>query len=357
MSFKQAMYLALTVLCIYYPITIYFNIPMGHWKNVQFLVFPAIVNFIFYALLIIAIDRIIDRSEKLIGPRILELRIGTIVLSIVVALVAVLLSQLLFKLSVKIGSMLTEPMSQEEFRIGKPPQFAWWNALRRTNNGLTIVISISIFYLILNRKSHFRMRHMEIQAEQLMKENAMAQFEALKNQVSPHFLFNSLSILSSLVHVDANLSEKFIDQLSKAYRYILEHKDNDTVSLKTELDFLASYAFLLKIRFENKFDVKISITDQEAEKYYIAPLTLQLLIENCVKHNRMSQKEPLVITILIKDDYLVVMNPVRPRSELERITSTGIGLTNIKNRYQLLTKSPVQIGKDEDLFTVKIPLL
>lgn len=359
MSFKQAIYLALTVLCIYYPIIIYFTIPMGHWRDVQFLVFPAIVNFIFYALLIIAIDRIIDSSEKLIGPGILELRFKTIALSIVVAVMAVLLSQLLFKLNYKIWSMLSESMSQEEVRRpgNRPPQFAWWNALRRTNNGLTLVISISIFYLILNRKSHFRMRHMEIQAEQLMKENALAQFEALKNQVSPHFLFNSLSILSSLVHVDANLSEKFIDQLSKAYRYILEQKDNETVSLKTELDFLHSYAFLLKIRFEDKFDVKIYITDKEAEKYCIAPLTLQLLIENCVKHNRMSQKEPLIVTILIKDDYLVVINPVRPRSEIERTTSTGIGLSNIKNRYQLITKSPVQISKEEELFEVKIPLL
>jgi len=162
-SFKQAIYLALTVLCIYYPITIYYNIPIGHWKNVQFLVFPAIVNFIFYALLIIAIDRIIDWSEKIIGPGILELRIKTIALSIVVAVVAVLLSQLLFKLNVKIWSMVTEPISQEEIRRpgDRPPQFVWWNALRRTNNGLTIVISISIFYLILNRKSHFRMRYIE----------------------------------------------------------------------------------------------------------------------------------------------------------------------------------------------------
>lgn len=358
-SFKQAIFLALTVLCIYYPITIYYNIPIDHWRNVQFLVFPAIVNFVFYVLLIIAIDRIIDESEKLVGPRILELRIRTIVLSIVVAVVAVFLSQLLFKLNVKVWSLLSEAISQEDVRRpgGRPPQFPWWSALRRTNNGLTIVISISIFYLILNRKSHFRMRYMEIQAEQLKKENALAQFEALKNQVSPHFLFNSLSILSSLVHVDANLSERFIDQLSKAYRYILEHKDNDTVSLKTELNFLESYAFLLKIRFENKFDVKVSITDEEAEKYHIAPLTLQLLIENCVKHNRMSENEPLIVTILIKDEYLVVVNTVRPRSELERIVSTRIGLANIKNRYQLLTKSPVQIAHDERLFTVKIPLI
>jgi len=357
-SFKRAIYLALTVLCIYYPITIAANIPLEHWRNVRFLALPATVHFVFYVLLVIAIDRIIDGSEKLIGPRILELRIGTIGLSIVVAVMAVVLSQLLFRLNSKIWSMLAEPMSQVVGvrRPGmRPPQL--WVAIGRTNYALTFVISISIFYLILNRKSHFKMRDMEIQAAQLRKENALAQFEALKNQISPHFLFNSLSILSSLVHVDANLSEKFIDRLSKAYRYILEQKDNDTVSLKTELDFLNAYAFLLKIRFENKFDVKIFITDQEAEKYHIAPLTLQLLIENCVKHNRMSQKEPLVITILIEDNYLVVTNPVRPRDEIERIASTGIGLSNIKNRYQLLTKSSVQIGQDEKLFTVKIPLI
>lgn len=356
-SFKQALYLALTVLCIYYPITIAANIPLEHWKNIQVFVLPAIVHFAFYALLIIAIDRIIDAAEKLIGPRILELRIGTIALSILVALMAVVLSQLLFKLNFKIWDILTEPMSKTQIRnLGNGPT-PLWQALGRANYALTLVTSISIFYLILNRKSHFRMRSMEIQAEQLMKENALAQFEALKNQVNPHFLFNSLSILSSLVHVDANLSEKFIDQLSKAYRYILEQKDNDTVSLKTELDFLNAYAFLLKIRFENKLAMRILVKDQEAEKYQVAPLTLQLLIENCVKHNRMSEKEPLVITILIEDDYLVVINPLKPRSEIEGIQSTGIGLANIKKRYQLLTQSPVQIGKDEGVFTVKIPLL
>lgn len=352
------MYLALTVLCIYYPITIAANIPLEHWKNVRFLALPAVVHFVFYALLILAIDRIIDAFEKWTGPGTLELRIGTIALSIVVAVIAVILSQLLFKISSKIWLTLTEVLMYEEIgRIGQRPRLLLWNAVGRTNYALTFVISMSIFYLILNRKSHVRMRSMEIQAEQLMKENAVAQFEALKNQVSPHFLFNSLSILSSLVHVDANLSEKFIDQLSKAYRYILEQKDNETVSLKTELDFLNAYAFLLKIRFENKFDVKICVTDQDAEKYHIAPLTLQLLIENCVKHNRMSEKEPLIVTIFIKGDYLVVINPVRPRQELEKISSTRIGLSNIKNRYHLLTKSPVKIEQGEELFQVKIPLI
>jgi len=358
-GFKRAIYLALTVLCIYYPITIAANIPLEHWRNARFLALPAAVHFVFYVLLIMAIDRIIDQAEKLIGPRILELKIRTIALSIVVAVMAVLLSQLLFKLNYTIWSMMTEQMSQVNFRrpgLG-PPRLPLWNAVGRSNYALTLVISISIFYLILNRKSHFRMRSIEIQAEQLKKENALAQFEALKNQVSPHFLFNSLSILSSLVHVDANLSEKFIDQLSKAYRYILEQKNNETVSLETELNFLNAYAFLLKIRFENKFDVKTEITDQDAEKFQIAPLTLQLLIENCVKHNRMSEKEPLVIVISIEDDCLVVVNPVRPRSKDEIMTSTGIGLANIKSRYQLLTKRPVHIMHGEEVFTVTIPLL
>lgn len=354
-TFKSAIYLALTVLCIYYPITIYVNIPREHWDNVRFLAFPAIVNFIFYALLVIAIDRIIDRTEKLMGPGILELRIRTIALSIVVAIAAVLLSHILFRINIKIWSVLSELMSQRD--LGRLPPPPLWSALRRTNTGLTIVISISIFYLILNRKSHFRMRGMEIQAEQLKKENALAQFEALKNQVSPHFLFNSLSILSSLVHVDANLSEKFIDKLARAYRYILEQKDNETVSLKTELGFLNAYAFLLKIRFESKFDVKIMIADPEAEKYLIAPLTLQLLIENGVKHNRMSEKEPLIMTVSLQDGYLVAANPLRPRTEIEGTRSTGIGLANIRNRYQLLTEKPVKIAQEDGLFTVKIPLL
>jgi two-component system LytT family sensor kinase len=354
-SFKQAIYLALTVLCIYFPITIAANIPFDHLRKIHLLVLPAITNFAFYTLLILAIDRIIDAAEKLVGPRILDLQIRTIALSIIVAVVAVLLSQLLFTVSFKIAGKVVDYMGESRIRLLGPPGLL--TGLGRTNLALTIVVSISIFYLILNRKSQYRMRSMEIQAEQLMKENAVAQFEALKNQVSPHFLFNSLSILSSLVHVDATLSEKFIDQLSKAYRYILEQKDNETVSLKTELDFLNSYAFLLKIRFEKKFDVKISVTDQEREKYHIAPLTLQLLIENCVKHNRMSETEPLIVTILTSDNYLVVSNPVRPRTASERITSTGIGLSNIKNRYQLITKSPVEIEQGDGLFRVKIPLI
>lgn len=355
-SIKQAVYLALTVLCIYYPIVITANIPLRHWKDIRFLLVPAFLHFIFYVMLIVAIDYIINRFEKLMGPRILELRLGTIALSVVVAVMAVLLSQLLFRLNVKGWAMVYNAIERNGVLPGRRLP-ALWTVLGRANYALTFVISLSIFYLILNRKSYHRMRLMEVQAEQLRKESALAQFEALKNQVSPHFLFNSLSILSSLVHVDADLSEKFIDKLSQAYRYILEHKDEETVPLKTELNFLSAYAFLLQIRFENKFTVDVSLPDGIIDRYRIAPLTLQLLIENAVKHNRMSQTEPLVVALYMEGDYLVVKNPVRPRIESEGLASTGIGLTNIMNRYALLSIMPLQITAGAEWFIVKIPLL
>ncbi|HEY0771317.1 MAG TPA: hypothetical protein VGD31_13385, partial [Sphingobacteriaceae bacterium] len=146
-NFKQALYLAFTALCIYYPIIISANIPLQHWSSIQFLAIPAFFHFGFFVFLIIAIDRIIDSVEKRRGPRILELRLPTIVLSIVVGVVAVVLSQLVIKLNYKFWSMLTELMTREEMRNAgnEAPQFAWWQALRRTNFGMTLVISISIF--------------------------------------------------------------------------------------------------------------------------------------------------------------------------------------------------------------------
>ena len=164
-----------------------------------------------------------------------------------------------------------------------------------------------------------------------------------------------MSILSSLVRIDPDLSEKFIDQLSKSYRYILEHKDHYLVSLRTELDFIDAYSFLLKIRFENKFDVNYHLSELELDKYKIAPMTLQLLIENAVKHNRMSQKEPLIVEVSVLDKVLIVSNKLQVRSG--SVGSTGIGLENIKNRYALLTKIPVWAGITEDKFVVKVPLL
>ena len=191
--------------------------------------------------------------------------------------------------------------------------------------------------------------------EEREKGVAQAQFESLKNQINPHFLFNSLNVLASLVQVDADLSEKFIDQLARSYRYLLEQKDKDLVPLKTEIDFVHSFTFLLKIRFEEKLKVNIRL-DPETLGYYIAPLTLQLLIENAVKHNVISAETPLVIDIYNEgDDFLVVSNNLQLRDIL--LPSTGVGQNNIKSRYKLFTKTEVVFTVDNDEYVVRIPFI
>lgn len=191
--------------------------------------------------------------------------------------------------------------------------------------------------------------------EEREKGVAQAQFESLKNQINPHFLFNSLNVLASLVHVDADLSEKFIDQLARSYRYLLEQKDKDLVPLKTEIAFVHSFTFLLKIRFEEKLKVNIRL-DKETMNYYVAPLTLQLLIENAVKHNVISAETPLVIDIYNDgDEFLVVSNNLQLRDNL--LPSTGVGQNNIKFRYKLFTQTEVAFAVNNNQYTVRIPLI
>jgi streptogramin lyase len=233
-----------------------------------------------------------------------------------------------------------------------PPFYeTWWFY------GLCALLLFGVAFGIYRYRHNVRLRIeiMQARAVALERQQLLNEIALLKTQVNPHFLFNSLSILSSLVHVNADLSEQFIDQLSRSYRYILEQKDQSLVTIRTELEFIRSYVFLLKIRFENKLDLNIQLAENELDKYKIAPLTLQLLVENAVKHNRMSNKEPLLISVVQQGDWLEVRNPFRPRGEA--VDSTGTGLQNIINRYALLTDRPVWAGECEDQFLVKIPLL
>lgn len=220
--------------------------------------------------------------------------------------------------------------------------------------GLYMLGTIFIYTFLSGLNIYGVARKKEAQAEKLQKEFAQVRLQALKSQVNPHFLFNSLSVLSSLVHVNAELSEKFIYYLAKAYRYILEQKELELVSLKEETGFLEAYFFLLQIRFGKKIILEKNIP-VSAEKYRLPPLTLQLLIENAVKHNKMSAQEPLVIRIYLQDDILIIENNRSKREQPE--SSTGIGLENIKNRYAMVTdKKPVIIETNEN-FRVQIPLL
>ncbi len=225
---------------------------------------------------------------------------------------------------------------------------------KRAYYGLIATQTLCGFFIFLSRQLIENAQQVEVKTAQLEKENLVSQFSALKSQVNPHFLFNSLSILSSLVKRDPELSERFIEQLSTAYRYILEQKDSPLVALQTELEFLQSYTFLLRTRFEHKFEVEITVEANTRQQAQIAPLTLQLLVENAVKHNRMSEKEPLVVYIRQREKTLEIRNVLRPRGEL--VNSTGLGLQNIINRYKLLCDEPVWAGEQEGDFVVQIPL-
>lgn len=194
----------------------------------------------------------------------------------------------------------------------------------------------------------------EQESTYLKKQYAEARLQALRNQVNPHFLFNSLSVLSSLVHVNADKSEKFIIQLSRAYQYLLESQSKTIVPLSQELEFLNAYFFLLNIRFENKIKLEIEL-QVDTNQYCIPPMTLQLLVENAVKHNKMSDLEPLVISVHSLMGYLVISNNINSRQQKE--ASTGIGLDNIQSRYRLFSRQDVNIRQMSDRFEVSLPLL
>jgi sensor histidine kinase YesM len=190
-----------------------------------------------------------------------------------------------------------------------------------------------------------------IREEKLKRNILELEYTSLKNQVNPHFLFNSLNVLTSLVGENED-AVKYIKKLSEVYRYLLENKDKQTVSLSTELKFAEAYIYLHKIRFGDK--LKSTIHVQESS-FSIVPLSLQMLIENAIKHNIISEDAPLNIEIYTSDKYIIVKNNLQLKNIRE--TSLNIGLENIKKRYSYLSDKKVIIKKDEDNFIVKLPLL
>jgi hypothetical protein len=213
---------------------------------------------------------------------------------------------------------------------------------------LTVVISFHFFYFF--KKNQER----KVKESQIVAKTETAKFESLKNQLDPHFLFNSLNVLTSLIGENPKQAEKFTTKLSKVYRYVLEQKDKDLVSLEEELRFAKSYMELLQMRFEDGivFEIPENVSNSDLK---IVPLSLQLLLENAVKHNVISSEEPLKISIFEDNGCLIVKNNSNPKQSLEK--STKVGLKNITQRYKLITKSKVEIINDEKIFQVKLPLL
>ena len=194
----------------------------------------------------------------------------------------------------------------------------------------------------------------KVHESQIVAKNQTAKFESLKNQLDPHFLFNSLNVLTSLIGENPNQAEKFTTKLSKVYRYVLEQKDKDLISLVEELKFAKSYMELLQMRFEEaiEFVIPDTVSDEDLK---IVPLSLQLLLENAVKHNVITSNQPLRINIYEDHGYLVIENNINPKESLGK--STKVGLKNIQQRYELISSNKMTIDNNGNLFKVRLPLL
>ncbi|KFC60714.1 2TM domain-containing protein [Flavobacterium gilvum] len=194
----------------------------------------------------------------------------------------------------------------------------------------------------------------EVTQQRIIAGTANAKFETLKNQIDPHFLFNSLNVLSSLIEENPENAQRFTTSLSKIYRYVLEQKDKELVSISEELSFAKTYMNLLKMRFENSLFYELPETNINPEAK-VVPLSLQLLLENTVKHNVVSEQKPLHIRIFIDGDYLAIQNDFQKKEVMQ--SREGVGLQNIVDRYGIITNRKVLIEQNEQTFTVRIPIL
>ncbi|TLP71254.1 2TM domain-containing protein [Maribacter sp. ACAM166] len=216
--------------------------------------------------------------------------------------------------------------------------------------GVTLIVSLFLhaFYF------YKALQDTKVKEQKIIAGSASAKFDALKNQLDPHFLFNSLNVLTSLIEEDPSQAQKFTTSLSKVYRYVLEQKSKNLISVDEELQFARTYVRLLKMRFEDSivFEIPDKALNPEAK---IVPLSLQLLLENAVKHNVVTTSKPLHINIYEEDGFLYVTNNLQEKQVVKK--SSGVGLQNIRQRYAILTKKEMQIFKTNTEFKVRLPIL
>ena len=229
-----------------------------------------------------------------------------------------------------------------------------WNVITESS----LIILVAVIFITHVYETVFLVKESEnemIRNEQLERARAEAELEALKNQIDPHFFFNSLNTLSHLIEERPAKAKQFNDNLADVYRYILQNKARDLVLLREEMEFLESYFLLLQIRFEKAVALKLSIDQNMLQHYLVPPISLQILAENAIKHNEFSEAMPLTLDISIHDDNLIVCNPLHPK--VLRRPSSGIGLQNLRERYRLTTGGEIRITEENRQFVVKLPLL
>lgn len=234
---------------------------------------------------------------------------------------------------------------EEDYLLFKPYFF---------NTLVAVVGTIQIAAVFEGIYLHHRWQLTYTEAQELKKSNLQSQLEALKMQINPHFLFNNLNSLSSLISTDAEQAELFLDELSSVYRYLLQQNNRDLCPLADELTFIDAYFYLLKIRHGDGIWLETTIEDRYLT-HQLPPLTLQLLFENAIKHNVISAQRPLNIRLYTQDGFLYVVNNVQPKKML--VQSNRLGLQNIFEKYKLMGESSVVIRHTEDAFLVSVPLL
>lgn len=195
----------------------------------------------------------------------------------------------------------------------------------------------------------------QVEAERLQKENARSQMMSLRNHLDPHFLFNNLNILSSLIDHDINLSKEYLNKFAEVYRTILKSELSDLTTLAEEMKLVDAYIYLVKIRWREALHITINIDDKDLDKA-LPPLSAQMLIENVIKHNTISSSQSMQIDISSDGDYLIITNDKRIK-KYDTQTRKGTGLENIQNRYKFFTEKEVKIINGDAQFSVYLPLL
>ncbi|MBS1771537.1 MAG: histidine kinase [Bacteroidetes bacterium] len=245
---------------------------------------------------------------------------------------------------------------------GKPYMPVYVNKQFLTIAAVLFVILISLFnfsfyagYFFKNwQESVMEKASLEVEAAELQKEKSTMQYHQLRNQVNPHYLFNTLTSLDGLIHTNPDLASEFVRHMAKVYRYVLRHTENEVVNLDEELEFIQHYIQLLQIRYAKGINIEMKISPAAKDKG-IVMVTLQMLIDNAIKHNIVQENEPLHITIKDEDDYIVIHNNKQLRKQIE--SSNGQGLIQLKELYGYLTDKPMVIEETPDNYTIKLPLL
>ncbi len=214
-----------------------------------------------------------------------------------------------------------------------------------------VAVTIATIFHVISLIQHYQANKLKEQKQKIVQ--ISTEHESLKSQIGPHFLFNSLNVLNGLISENQDKAQEFVSELSSVYRYVLEQNDKPLVSLREEIDFSRTYMNLIQKRFED--GLEFEVVDEFSEAYQIVPLSLQILLENCIKHNRISSDEILKVKVYIENDYLLIKNNLQIKNQLHK--STGKGLKNIIDRYKSFTRKNVEIQQTDNEFIVKIPLL